>query len=152
MLANSKAVSTIEAPDGLPRRRAIQGLAGSIASVAALGAMSASAKKNKKKGKKGTLVRFETAEESQSIPQFTAEVPATTVTAVCPDPEKNEAVFATGGGYSTPVPASPSAVDFNIRFAHATVDGTGWEVSYANNTGADQTVTTTVTCAYFKTK
>ena len=62
-MASTRTPELNESADGLPRRRAIQGIAGSLAGIAALGAVNASAKKNKKKkSKKGTLARFETAE------------------------------------------------------------------------------------------
>jgi hypothetical protein len=144
-MTSTKAVEPNESPDGLPRRRAIQGLAGSLAGVAALGALNASAKKKKKKSQKGTLVRFETEEESQSVPTQTVTVPTTTVTAECPAAGGKESVFATGGGYET----VSGPLTIFIESSQITSDGTGWEVTFFN-AGPPQNVTVSVICAYFK--
>lgn len=130
--------------DGLPRRRALQGLAGGLAGIAALGAVNASAKKKKKKSsKKGTLVRFETADETQSIPTGIS----TTVTAECPPAGNNEQVFATGGGFSFSIIAPTMFV------STSQVGGNGeeWEATFLN-AAAPNNATVSVVCAYFKTK
>ncbi|MCA9861746.1 MAG: hypothetical protein KC432_01935 [Thermomicrobiales bacterium] len=143
-MASIKAPEPNDSPDGLPRRRALQGLAGSLAGIAALGAVNASAKKKnkKKKSQKGTLVRFETADETQTIP---VGVP-TKVTAECPAAGSDEQVFATGGGYET------AAIGLSILAvaSQATSDGEGWEATFV--TGTAQNATVSVVFAYFKTK
>lgn len=133
--------------DSLPRRRAIQGVAGSLVGIASLGAMSASGKKkNKKKGTKGTLVRIEVAEETDSIPALSTD----TITATCPAASNKEEVFAISGGFD--VSTSPNVDDFIIRASEGTNDLQGWAVTFANTDAAAHDATTTVICAYFRTK
>jgi hypothetical protein len=129
--------------DGLPRRRALQGLAGSLAGIAALSAVNASAKKKKKKSQKGTLVRFETADETESIP---TAVP-TTVSVACPAAGGNEQVFATGGGFET----TPVGLTMFVLTSQVAGNGDEWEATFLN-TAAAQNATVSVVCAYFKTK
>jgi len=144
-MASEKAVKLNDSPDGLPRRRAIQGLAGSLAGIAALGAVSASAKKKnkKKKSQKGTLVRFQTEEETQSIP---TGVP-TTVTATCPAAGGNEQVFATGGGFEFTLVAPTMFVSAS----QVAGGGDEWEATFLN-AAAPANATVSVVCAYFNTK
>ena len=142
-MTNMKAVATTDSTDGLPRRRAIQGMAGSLAGIAALGAVGASAKKKKKKSTKGTLVRFQTEEENQSIPP--GLVP-TTVTATCPAAGGNEQVFATGGGYET----TPVGVTMFAIASQIAGNGQEWEVTFVNAAGVAQNASVSVVCAYFK--
>lgn len=143
-MTSIKAVEMSESPDGLPRRRAIQGIAGSLAGIAALGAMNASGKKkNKNKSKKGTLVRFETADETESIPTATP----TTVSVTCPAAKSKEQVFATGGGYES----TQAALTMFAIASQVTSNGDGWEATFLN-VAAAQDATVSVVCAYFKTK
>jgi hypothetical protein len=148
-MVTNEAVEMSESPDGLPRRRAIQGIAGSLAGIAALGAVSASAKnKNKKKkSKKGTLVRVETAEDDAIAAAVTNVV---TATANCPDPGSKEEVFAVGGGFS--VAGSVAIADFATLASEPTNNLTGWTATIRNDVGAAKTVTATAVCAYFRTK
>ncbi len=139
-MARSRTTKMTESADGLPRRRAIQGIAGSLAGLAALGAVNASAKK---KGKKGRLVKFDTAKETGTIPSATP----TTITVTCPAAGKMEQVFATGGGYA----ADQDALTMFATTSQPTGDGQGWEVSFVN-AAAPQDVSVSVVCAYFKTK
>jgi hypothetical protein len=148
-MASTKAIELTESPDGLPRRRAIQGLAGSLAGIAALGAVNASGKKKKKKkSSKGTLVRFQTQEQTGSVPTSTALAPSTTVTANCPAAGSNEEVFATGGGYET---TAAIPVTTTVATSQVTNNGRGWEVTFQNTLAAAANVTVSVVCAYFKT-
>lgn len=151
-MASTNAPELNDSPDGLPRRRAIQGIAGSLAGIAALGAINAAGKKKKKKGKKGTLVRFETASETASVPAFAPLTPATTVTATCPAAGSNEQAFATGGGYEAEAAAVPLPIEITAVASQVTSGLDGWEVTYRNAAPVPLNVTTTVVCAYFKTK
>jgi len=143
-MANEVVTDATNIRDGLPRRKAIQGVAGALAGIAALGAVESSAKKKKnKKNKKGTLVRFETAEQTQSIP---TAVP-TTVTATCPKAGNKEQVFVTGGGYKS----TQTAISMIAITSQATSNEPGWEVTFFNNVTA-QDVTVSAICAYFRKK
>jgi hypothetical protein len=141
-MASPKTPELNDAADGLPRRRAIQGLAGGLAGIAALSAMNASAK-NKKRKKVGKLSRFETASVTQSIPTATP----TLVSVECPAAGKKEQVYATGGGYQT----TQAAVTMFAFTSQATNDLQGWEVEFIN-AGAVQDATVSVVCGYFKKK
>jgi hypothetical protein len=146
-MPSKKSTELTHSQDSLPRRRAIQGVAGSLAGIAALGALSASGKKkNKKKGAKGTLVRIEVAEETDSIPANSTD----TITATCPAVGNKEEVFAIGGGFD--VSTSPNVDDFIIRASEATNNLQGWAVTFANTDVTEHDATTTVICAYFKSK
>lgn len=151
-MASTQDLEVTASSEGLPRRRAIQGIAGSLAGIAALGSMSASGKKKKKKGKKGTLVRFETATETGSVPIFTLLEPSFTITATCPAAGSNEQVLATGGGYEAEPAAAPLPIEITAVTSQVTGSGDGWEVTYKNATGVPINATTSVVCAYFKTK
>lgn len=139
-MASTRTPELNDHTDGLPRRRAIQGLAGSLAGMAALGAVNASAKKSSKKGR---LVRFETAEQTESIPSATP----TTVTVTCPAAGAKEQVFATGGGYES----TQTALTMFATTSQVTSDGREWEVTLVN-AAAPQDVSVSVVCAYVRTK
>lgn len=149
MATNTK-VEVGEFPDGLPRRRAIQGIAGSLAGIAALGAMSASGKKKKKKKNKGkgTLVKFETVQDSEDFGTIIGT--PTTVSVSCPAAGTNEAVYVVGGGYSIAGVVGP--IDANVLASEPTGDGQGWTATVNNTILGAKTLTTTAICAYFKTK
>ena len=149
-MVTNEAVDITEPTDGLPRRRAIQCIAGSLAGIAALGAVTASAKnknKKKKKSQKGTLVRVETAEDDATAAAVTNTA---TATANCPAPASDEQVFALGGGFS--VAGSIGPFDFITLASEPTNDLLGWTATIRNDVGAAKTVTATAVCAYFKTK
>ena len=139
-MASTRTPDLHDHADGLPRRRAIQGIAGSLAGIAALGAANASAKKTSKKGR---LVRFDTAEQTESIPTATP----TTVTVNCPEAGAKEQVFATGGGYA----ATQTALTMIATSSRITSDGQGWEVTFVN-AAAPQDASASVVCAYVRTK
>jgi hypothetical protein len=150
-MESTKTPESNDVAHGLPRRRALQGIAGSLAGIAALGAVNASAKKKdkkKKKSNKGRFVQFRTAEQSATIPTATP----TTVTVTCPGPKKAAAkkgirVFATGGGYES----NQAALTMFATSSRATSNGRGWQVTF-NNAAAPQDASVSVVCSYFKTK
>lgn len=151
-MAVTGTTETSDITDGLPRRRALQGIAGSLAGIAALGAVSTSAQKKGKKGKqdkknqvsqKGRLVRLTSAVKAASIPTATP----TTVTVTCPKAKKGERVYATGGGFES----SQSALTMFAITSRATKNRRGWKVGVINAAGP-QNMTATVMCAYFRKK
>ena len=142
-MASGKSNERPASQEGLPRRTAIQGIAGSLAGMAALGAVGASAKKKNNRNKKGRLVRFETAEATESIPTATP----TTISVTCPEAGTKEQVYATGGGFASTV----VALTMFATSSHITSDGQGWEATLLNASAA-QDATVSVVCAYFKTK
>lgn len=154
-MAVTGTTETSDITDGLPRRRALQGIAGSLAGIAALGAVSTSAQKKGKKGKKGKqdkknqvsqkgrLVRLTSAVKAASIPTATP----TTVTVTCPKAKKGERVYATGGGFES----NQSALTMFAITSRATKNRRGWKVGVINAAGP-QNMTATVMCAYFKKK
>ncbi|MFT4037276.1 MAG: hypothetical protein QM692_03775 [Thermomicrobiales bacterium] len=138
---------TTDAAEGLPRRKAIQGLAaGSLAGMAALGVVNASAKKKKKKPAKsssGTLVKFQSTSKKQSI---AANSTGTLVTATCPAAASGEVAFATGGGF---ILEDDQGSTFPLTSQVAS-DGKGWVVNFVNAGGSAEDASTNVVCAYFK--
>jgi hypothetical protein len=132
----------------LPRRAAMQGIAGSLAGIAALGAVGASAKKkNKKKSTKGTLVRVD-------IVEVTGQVPGSSVgpvEAICDAPGKKENVFVLGGGFQHD-PATSD--DYVIKSSFPTTSGgeQGWEIQAENFDTPPMDVTAFAVCGYFRKK
>ena len=145
---STRSTALTNSPEGLPRRRAIQGVAGSLAGIAALGAINASAKKKKKKNStKGTLVRVQSVDDDATTG---AAGTSATATANCPAAGSNEQVFALGGGFS--VAGSTVLGDFATLASEPTNNLQGWTATIRNDVGANKTVTATAVCAYFKTK
>jgi hypothetical protein len=129
---------------GLPRRAAMQGIAGSLAGIAALGAVGASAKKKKNKKVKGTLVRVVIEENDVTIPINSTD----DVTANCPEPGGNETVFVLGGGFDI---LSDNADVVFMRESRATSDATGWLAEAANTSATDTAdLTAQAICGYFR--
>ncbi len=89
------------------------------------------------------MARFETANETQSIP---TGVP-TTMTAKCPADGSNEQVFATGGGYEFSIVAPTMFV----TASQVGSNGEEWEATFLN-AAASNNATVSVVCAYFKTR
>lgn len=136
----------------MPRRRALQGIAGSLAGIAALGAVAASAEKKDTKGKKnkkgnastkGRLIQFRVAEKTATIPTSTP----TAVTITCPKAKKGQRVYATGGGFES----DQGALTMFAITSRPIKNRRGWTVEFINAAAA-QNASVSVTCAYFKNK
>lgn len=146
-MASTRMIELRNSGETIERRKALQGLAGSLAGVAAFSAMGASAKKKKKKkGSAGTLVRIQPAQQTDSIPGLSTQ----TVTVTCPAAGNKEEVFAVSGGFD--VSTSPNVGDFVIRASQFSNSLKGWAVTFANTNAGPQNATATVLCAYFKTR
>ena len=136
---------------GLPRRAAMQGLAGSLAGIAALSAVGTSGKKkNKNKNKKsskGTLVRVDIVEVTDGVPGSSVGP----VEALCDAPKKKENVFILGGGFQ-PDPATSG--DFVIKTSAPIASGgdQGWLVEAENLDTEAIDVTAFAICGYFRKK
>ncbi len=102
-MGTSRLDTAAKAIAAMPRRTAVQGMAGLAAlSAAALTPGAASAKKKKKKKNKnknkvvsGTLVRIQRVVTDGSINPTSTGI----VQSICPDPAANESVFVLGGGF-----------------------------------------------------
>jgi hypothetical protein len=136
------------ATTGLPRRAAMQGMAGSLAGIAALGAVGAAAKKkNKKKSKKGTLARVEIAEVIGPALGSTVSP----VEAICDAPGNKEDVFVLGGGFRL----DPDRLsDLILVSSSPTTAGgeQGWAVEAENLDTEAIDITAFAVCGYFRKK
>jgi hypothetical protein len=141
----------------MPRRAAMQGLAGALSGMVALGAIGASAnkknknknknknKKNKNKGK-GTLRRVELATTTDAIAVSSTE----TVTATCPNPSSDETVVILGGGFDIVLNAALPA-EVTVLQSTGTTNPAAWAVEVNNASAANQpSVTAQAVCGYFK--
>lgn len=139
----------------LPRRRALQGIAGSLAGMTALGAVPASAQNKGKKGKKGKKFKKNQASQKGQLLRITsagktATIPTAapiTVTVTCPKAKKGERVFAVGGGYES----NQGALTMFTITSRATNNRRGWKVGFIN-AAAPQDAVVSAVCAYFTKK
>lgn len=142
-MSTSMQTDAVEVTAPMPRRTAMQGLAG----LAALGTavamqQTSTAKKKGKKKAKGTLIRVEIVSNTQSV----AAVSTGAAFAECPAAGSNESVFVLGGGTAF---EGPQLIPFNVEPVQEPNE-IGFLLE-ANNIGATALeMTSRAVCAYFR--
>lgn len=142
-MSSSKQTETVETKAPMPRRTAMQGLAG----IAALGTavalqQTAKAKKKNKKKSKGTLIRVEIVSATETIPATSSG----SAFAECPAAGSKENVFVLGGGTAF---EDPQVIPFNVEPIQDP-NKIGFLLEANNVSGTDFDITSRAVCAYFR--